>query len=136
MASLHLLVRTPDALVAELDVVSLRVPTESGQVGLRPRGEPTVLPIEPGLVLARIADALRFLGTAGGIVRSDGREALLLTPIAVVGEDGPAVLARLDAALAVPSPEREFRRAITNLESGIVHELRRRGQSGRDGGGA
>jgi F0F1-type ATP synthase epsilon subunit len=130
-AHLHLVVLTPHALVAELDVVSLRVPSDTGQVGLRPRCEPTVLAIEPGLVLARAATALHYFGTAGGLLRCDGRAAVLLTPLAVRGDDGPGVLDALGAALAAPDPERDLRRAIERLQTGILTELRR---SERPGG--
>ena len=106
---LHVLVLTPHAVIAELDVDGLRVPSDTGQVGLRPRGEPTVLAVEPGLALVRTGTTLRFLGTAGGLVRSDGR----------------SVLEALTAALAIPDPERDLRLAIERLHTGIITELRR-----------
>jgi F0F1-type ATP synthase epsilon subunit len=134
-ACLHLIVRTPRALIAELDVVSLRVPVDTGEVGLRPRGEATVLAVEPGLVLARTASVLRFLGTAGGLLRSDGRRAVLLTPLAVLGGEGPGVLEALAAALATPDPEIDLRRAIERLEAGILQELRRPARKGGPSGG-
>jgi F0F1-type ATP synthase epsilon subunit len=122
--TLALVVRTPQAVVAELAAVSLRVPADSGQVGLRPRSEPTVLALEPGLVLVRTPQGLRFLATAGGLLRCDGRRAVLLTPVAVVGEDASAVRGGLEAALAAPGPDRELREAIERLETGILRELR------------
>lgn len=133
--SLHLVVRTPHALIAELDVVSLRVPADTGEVGLRPRGEATVLALEPGLVLARTASGVHFLGTAGGLLRSDGRRAILLTPLAVLGNDGPGVLDALAAALATPDPELELRRMMDRLQTGILQELRRPTRRGGPGGG-
>ena len=133
---LHLIVRTPRALVVELDVASLRVPVDTGQVGLRPRGEPTVLAVEPGLALARTATAFCYLGTAGGLLRCDGRAAILLTPLAVVGEDGRGVLDALAAALATPDPERDLRRAIERLQTGILTELRRAQRTGGPNGRA
>jgi F0F1-type ATP synthase epsilon subunit len=134
-ASLHLTVRTPHALIVELDVVSLRVPVDTGEVGLRPRGEATVLAVEPGLVLARTASVLRFLGTAGGLLRSDGQRAVLLTPLAVLGGDGAGVLEALAAALATPDPEIDLRRAIERLEAGILQELRHPARKGGPSGG-
>jgi len=133
-AGLHFVLQTPHARLLELDVASLRVPVDSGQVGLRPRGEPTLLAVEPGLVLVCAAGGRRCVGTAGGLLRSDGRQAILLTPLAVVGDDGPGVLAALAAALAVPDPERDLRLAIERLESGIIQELRRPEHRGGGGG--
>ncbi len=45
---LHVVIRTPRETVIEQDVVAIRVPTQTGQVGLRPRGEPNVLAVEVG----------------------------------------------------------------------------------------
>lgn len=134
-AGLHFVVRTPHALVAELEVVSLRVPADTGQVGLRPRAEATVLAVEPGLVLAQTATELRFLATAGGLLRVDGRHATLLTPLAVLGDDGPGVLDALATALAMPDPERDLRLAIERLQTGILQELRRPDHRGGANGG-
>jgi F0F1-type ATP synthase epsilon subunit len=134
-AGLHFVVLTPHALMAELDVVSLRLPADTGQVGLRPRGEATVLAVEPGLVLAQTATELRFLATAGGLLRADGRQATLLTPLAVLGDDGPGVLAALATALAMPDPERDLRLAIERLQTGILQELRRPDHRGGASGG-
>jgi F0F1-type ATP synthase epsilon subunit len=120
---LHLVVRTPRAVVAELDVLSLRVPTHTGQVGIRPGGERLLTPVEPGLALARTAGPPLFLGTAGGLLRSDRRGAVLATPIAFTGEDPGAVLRAIEAALAAPDPELELRRAIGRLEAGMLREL-------------
>jgi F0F1-type ATP synthase epsilon subunit len=127
---LHVVVRTPREVVAALDVRSLRVPTDTGLVGIRPRAEATVTSIEPGLVLARTAQGMRFIGTAGGLLRADALEAVLLTPLAVFGDDAAAVVAAVDTALAGPDPERELRLAIERLETGLLREIR-----GGDGGG-
>lgn len=127
---LHLVVRTPREVVADLTALSLRVPTDTGQVGIRPRGEATVTPVEPGLVLIRTAHGMRFVGTAGGLLRTTAREAVLLTPVAVLGNDAAAVLSAVEAALAGPDPERELRQAIERLEAGLLREAR-----GTDGGG-
>ena len=121
---LHLVVRTPHSVVVESDVLALRVPTESGQVGVRPRGEPTVTPIEPGLAIARTAEGLLFLATAGGLLRSDAGVVVLLTPVAFVGGDPEAVLRAIEAATAAPDPERDLRQAIERLEAGMLRELR------------
>lgn len=121
---LQLVVRTPHEVVAELAAASLRVPVDSGQVGLRPRCEPTVLALEPGLVLVLTDARLRFLATGGGLLRCDGRRAVVLTPVAVLGDDATSVRARLEEALALPGADRELRQAIERLEAGILRELR------------
>jgi hypothetical protein len=51
---------------------------------------------------------------------------VLLTPVAVIGDDAATVVAAMDAALAAPDPERELRRAIEHLEQGLLREVRRR----------
>ncbi len=58
--TLHVTIRTPSETVVDQDVASLRVPTQTGQVGLRPRGEPSVLAVEAGLIVLRLngGDAL------------------------------------------------------------------------------
>lgn len=131
MADLRLLVRTPQGGVLDQRVTSLRVPTDTGQVGLRPRTETTALVVEPGLALATSADGLRFVATAGGLLRCDGAEAVLLTPLAVVGESARAVRDELEAALGVPGPDRELRAVLQHLELGILQELRRPAADGR-----
>jgi F0F1-type ATP synthase epsilon subunit len=104
-ATLHFVIRTPQAIVLEWAVSSIRVPTETGQVGLRPHSEPTVLAVEPGLIVVRQDGLVRFAGTAGGLLHCDGAVAHLLTPVAVIGEALITVLEALDRALAVPSAE-------------------------------
>src|SRR5689334_16832674 len=101
-ATLHLVIRTPRDIVLETDVVSIRVPTETGQVGLRRRCEPTVLAVEPGLIVIRLRDKTRLAGTAGGLLRCDGKSASLLTPVGVVGDELAAVLEELDRTLSAP----------------------------------
>jgi len=133
--TLTVVVRTPQAVVAELAAQSLRVPADTGQVGLRPRSEPAVLTLEPGLALLWTDQGAHFLATAGGLLRCDGRRVVLLTPVAVVGRDAQQVQDRLDRALAVPSAELELRRTIEKLEAGILRELRggAAAESGRAG---
>lgn len=123
-ASLHLIVRTPHAVVVESDVLALRVPTETGQVGVRPHGEPTVTPVEPGLAIVRMAERDLFLATAGGLLRSNAEVAVFLTPIAFAGADAQVVLRACEAASAAPDPERSLRQAIERLEAGMLRELR------------
>lgn len=133
---LRLVVRTPRAVVLEIDVHSLRVPTESGHVGIRPGGEAIVTAVEPGLAIARTGHGPAFLGIAGGLLSSDARVAVLATPLAFVGDDPQAVARMTEAALRAPDPERELRRAIERLEAGMLRELRssEAGFAGRAGG--
>jgi F0F1-type ATP synthase epsilon subunit len=122
--ALQLLVLTPERSVFEADVLALRLPTDTGQVGLRPRAEATVLVVEPGLVLARTREGLRFLATAGGLLRCDGRSARLLTPVAVSGESAESVARALDDALRAMRVDLELRAVLQRLETGILVELR------------
>lgn len=123
---LNIMVRTPHEVVLETAVRSLRVLTESGQVGLRPAGERQVLAFEAGIACLRMADeTMRFLGTGGGLLSCDGRTATLLTPLAVVGEDEDSIAAQLESAMSRPDSEMETRSILTRLEGEIVNELRR-----------
>jgi len=122
--ALRLRVLTPRALVFDAPVRSLRVPTITGQVGLRPRSERALLGVEPGLILARDAGGWRFLASAGGLLRCDGPSALLLTPVAVSAESAEAVRTALDAALAGAGADLELRGLLQKLETGLMRELR------------
>ncbi len=116
-------IRTPRAIVVEMDVDSLRIPTRTGQVGIRPRGEPMVLAVEPGLILLRIEGRYRYAGTAGGLLHTSRVAANLLTPLAVVGDDLESVSRQLDTLLSTPTEEMEVRRLLSRLESQIIREL-------------
>lgn len=121
---LHVIIRTPQETVVEQDVVALRVPTQTGQVGLRPGSEPSVLAIDAGLIVLRLSDGMRFAGTAGGLLHTSREAASLLTPLAVVGDDVESVSRQLDLLLSVPSEEMEVRRTLGRLETRILQELR------------
>jgi F0F1-type ATP synthase epsilon subunit len=120
---LHVVIRTPSETVIEQDVVAMRVPTQTGQVGLRPRGEPHVLAIEAGLIVLRINGIRRYAGTAGGLMHANGQSASLLTPLAVVGNDVESVSRELEVLLSAPSEEMEVRRTLGRLETRILQEL-------------
>ncbi|HVP30271.1 MAG TPA: hypothetical protein VMW35_14040 [Myxococcota bacterium] len=132
--ALLLVVRTPRETVAELALQSLRVASDTGQVGLRPGCEASVLAVEPGLALAATAEGVRFLATAGGVLRCDGRRALLLSPVAVVGDDPESVIRALGNALATAAADAALRRAIERLETGVLRELRRHSGEARAAG--
>ncbi|MEW6219791.1 MAG: hypothetical protein AB1634_09705 [Thermodesulfobacteriota bacterium] len=127
---LHFVIRTPGRVVLEADLFAVRIPTVTGQVGLRPGGEPCLVAVEPGLVLLRAADAVSYAGTAGGLLRLDGGQASLLTPLAVVGGELAAVIAELDQALALPGAEQEARVALGRLERSILQEMGREARTG------
>lgn len=120
---LYFVIRTPRTVIFEQDVDSLRVPTETGQVGLRPRSEPSILAVEPGLIVVRCNRHTYFAGTAGGLLHGDGRSASLLTPVAVVGDELASVLSELERTLARPSAEQEVRKTLMRLEQNILQEL-------------
>ena len=124
--SLQLAIRTPYEVVFDERVRAARVPAESGQVGLRPREEPLLLAVEPGLILLWASEGLRFAATAGGLFEGGRERAVLYTPFAVVGEQEEEVLVALDRALATPDSEIAARRRLGELEEHIVEELRHR----------
>lgn len=120
---LRMVIRTPHAALVELDVDAARVPTRTGQVGLRPRQEPFITVVEPGLVILGSGSDGRYAATAGGLLRADRTTALLATPFAVTGTTGAEVLQALDAAVAAPDSELVTRRRMALLEQRIVREL-------------
>ena len=124
--ALQLLIRTPHDVVLDARVQSARAPTATGQVGLRPRQEPFIVSIEPGLVIAWTAHGVSFAATAGGLLEANRSQAVLYTPFAVAGDDGDALLVRLDEALAMPDSELVARRRLGELEERIVQELQQR----------
>jgi len=84
-----------------------------------------VLPVETGLIVFRTDGQERYVGSAGGLLRCDGEEVVLLTPMAVVGDSGETIQQALDEALAAPSSEMEARATLGRLEDKIMKELRR-----------
>ncbi|KAA5546244.1 hypothetical protein FYK55_04985 [Roseiconus nitratireducens] len=133
--TLTVTIRTPLETVYQEDVSAMRVPTESGQVGLRPRMEPGVLAVEPGLISLRIDDQERYAGTAGGLLRVDRQRAQLLSPLAVIGDDVGAVAEQLDHLLSQPSEELEVRRTLDRLQTRLLQELRGQDEAGESGRG-
>lgn len=133
MAELALTVRTPHGVVVEAQVFAARVPTETGQVGLRPRGEPLVLAVVPGLVVLRTAAGTGFVATGGGLLESSARSAVLYTPFAAQGDTAARVMDALAATFSAPDSELAARRRLDELEQRIVQELRRRPAVSRTG---
>jgi F0F1-type ATP synthase epsilon subunit len=121
---LRVVITTPHEMVLDATARSLRVVTETGQVGLRPGMEAVVLAVEAGLVLVSTDHGVRYVGSAGGLLSSDGARATLFTPLAVTGDDPAAVTTALDAALAEPGSEMALRATLGKLEERIVSELR------------
>jgi F0F1-type ATP synthase epsilon subunit len=125
---LHVTIRTPREVVLDTDAASLRVPTQTGQVGLRPRSEPTIVAVEPGLIVVRrdgVAPSGKFhyAGTAGGLLHCDGESVTLLTPLGVAGDDLASVTAALHKAMDEPTVETEIRQTLGRLETRILQEL-------------
>lgn len=130
------IIRTPHETVLDTAASSVRVLTESGHVGFRPRMEPVVLPIEAGLAIVRADGRVTLVGSAGGLLSSNGREATLFTPMGVVGTDPVAIQRALDEALAAPDAELAARARLGKLEGRILAELRRGPLDGPPGTGA
>lgn len=126
---LQLVVRTPHEIVLQIPVRSVRVLTDSGHVGLRPGTEATLLAVEAGLVTVESAatatDAVKFIGTAGGLLICDGQQLTLLTPVALTGHNEQELEDELSRVLQQPASEMEARATLAKLEGHIVSELRR-----------
>ena len=123
-ATIRFVVRTPREVIFDAEVRSVRVLTDTGHVGIRPLMEPLVLPIEAGLVLVlHMDDHLSFVGSAGGLLSSDGVLVTLFTPLGVVGSDPAAIRASLDQAFAEPGSEFAVRARLGKLEGRILTEL-------------
>ncbi|MCA8960113.1 MAG: hypothetical protein KDC38_06350 [Planctomycetes bacterium] len=126
MDRLNMVIRTPREIVLDMELDGVRVPTETGQIGLRPRQEPLVVSVEPGLVLLHDGDRTRFAATAGGLLEGDRRGVVLYTPFAVVGERQRELADALDRVLSLPDAELDARRRLGELEQRIVRTLRER----------
>jgi F0F1-type ATP synthase epsilon subunit len=117
---------TPHAAVFEGPIEAARLSTETGLVGIRPRAEPMLLAVEPGLALLRVDGQMRFAATAGGLFEGDREHGILYTPYATVGGDADAMIEALDLALQTPDSELAARRRLGELEEKIARELRGR----------
>lgn len=117
-------VRTPRETVLQIAALSVRVLTETGNVGLRPRMEATVLAVEASVVNVLTTDGMRFVGTAGGLMWCDGVEATLLSPLAVFGDNADDIADKLERVMSQPSAEMQARVMLSNLEGKIINELR------------
>jgi F0F1-type ATP synthase epsilon subunit len=134
--TLHFTVRTPHDVVLEIEARSIRIPTESGQAGLRPQNEPQIVAVEPGLLVVQTdANQTRFIGTAGGLLVTERARATLMTPLAVAGSDRDSIMKELQTALGEPNEEMQARAMLANLEDEILRELRRKpsGVAAREG---
>ncbi len=132
---LQLTIRTPRETILDESVTSLRLPTQTGQVGLRRGAESTVLAVEAGLIILKFGERLRYVGTIGGVLHTSGDTASLLTPMAVVGDNIDSVTQQLEAMLTEPNEEMEVRRTLGRLETRILKELRIHEQNTADLGG-
>ena len=119
------IVRTPHDVVLDAPATTVRVLTETGHVGIRRHMEPVVLPIEAGLAIVRADGRVTLIGSAGGVLASNGREVTLFTPLAVVGTDPVVIERALDEALTAPDAELAVRARLGKLEGRILAELRR-----------
>jgi F0F1-type ATP synthase epsilon subunit len=120
-------VRTPQKRVLDAPAHSVQVPTETGLVGLRPRGEPQVLAFEAGLVVLRTEQGDRFVATAGGLLEAERTRCVLYTPFATVGESEMEMEQALQQLLSSPPAELVARQRLQELEQRIVTELAHHG---------
>jgi F0F1-type ATP synthase epsilon subunit len=129
---LHLAIRTPHEVAFDGAVRSARVPVETGQVGLRPRVEPMLLAVEPGLIILRLEGNDRFAATAGGLLISEPALTVLYTPFAAVSSSGQEVIDALERAFEKPDSDLAARRELGELEKHILRELGERRRRRRE----
>jgi F0F1-type ATP synthase epsilon subunit len=126
---IQLVIRTPHEVILEKSTRSVRVLTETGHVGLRPRTEPSVIAVEPGIIYVHSATDPQadetFIGTAGGLMICDHNRATLLTPLAMVGDSETSIVEQLNELMQRPNSEMEARAALSKLEGHILTEIRR-----------
>lgn len=127
------IVRSPHDTVLDTAALSVRVRTGTGSVGLRAGMEAAVLPIESGLIWVRVDDRVTLVGSAGGLLYTDGIEATLFTPLAVVGADVSAIQTALDAALRDPESELAARARFDRVQTRVLDELIRQPPDGGRG---
>jgi F0F1-type ATP synthase epsilon subunit len=120
----RMVIRTPHEVIFDGRIVSARVNTQSGQVGLRPRMEPTLLVVEPGLSLLTRPTEVSYAATAGGLLRVTRESTTLYTPFAVVGDTAERVMDLLHQATLEPGSELDAHRQLEELELRILRELR------------
>ncbi len=121
---LELSIRTPRAEPFHGGVRALRVPAETGHVGIHPGIEPMVLAVEAGLVVVTTEDQQTlFCASAGGLLTAGRDRCELYTPFAVIGSSDEKMLAELDSMLATPDAELLARRQLSDLEQQILREL-------------
>ena len=130
---LHIVIRTPHEVVVDERVAAARVPTGSGQAGLRPKQEPIMLVVEPGLIILRRDATLTLVATAGGLLEGDRETCILYTPFAVTGDRQEQLMAALESVLTTPGSELAARRRLGELEQRILQELRSRPNAARAG---
>ncbi len=122
--TLALSVRTPHGLMFERALTSARIPVATGQVGLRPRMETSILAVESGLMLFRCGETTWFAASAGGLLRTTRVACVVFTPFAVVDSSPEAVLELLAQAVHDPASELEAHHRLEELEQRIIKELR------------
>jgi F0F1-type ATP synthase epsilon subunit len=125
MAELRFLVRTPRAVAIDRRLQSVRLPTESGQFGLRPGAEPMLVAIEPGLLLLRDVARTDYAASAGGLLSVAREVSTLYTPFAVSGGSAEEVLEQFEQAQQDPTSDLSTHRQLEALELKILRELRR-----------
>jgi len=130
---LHVVIRTPYEAVVDASFDSVRVPTKTGQVGLRPREEPFLLAVEPGLVVLRSGGKLRFVATGGGLLDASRAALELFTPFAAASDSAKEVLGELDRVLAAPAADFAIRKRFGELEQRIAEELRKNADASNRG---
>ncbi len=134
LTAFELSIVTPHGVTFRGWASSVRVPTETGLVGVRPRSEPMTLVVESGLILIHGSPGEVYAATAGGLLRVQRKECQLLTPYAAVGTSEDEMDAILQSLSATPPEEMQARHRLEELEQRVVDELARVRQGGAGDG--
>lgn len=78
MLTLHLRVITPKKIVLEVDVKSVSVPSEEGEITILPRHTNLFSLLKEGIIKIKTETKEDFLAIGGGYLETDGKEANVL----------------------------------------------------------
>lgn len=155
IATMRLLVTTPDETVVDRDVTKVVADAENGSFGLLPRHIDFVAALVPGLLSflepvgpvearsggSRVADSGRevVLAVDAGILVKQGRLVRVAAHRAIVGDQLGDLNRRVArATLALEQDEQRARSSVARLEAGFVRrmmEVQEHNHGGRRGGG-
>lgn len=112
MSALRLRVRTPDGLVLDRDVRSLRVEDEDGWVGVLPGRRDLIALLPPGLVLFTDDEGDGFVAISGGLLELTDGDCRVVTGDARLARAAREAADLLDALFVARKERGERRRDV------------------------